>query len=693
MSATPGRKFPLLPMLGHTKGKRSPVTCALKCDNACSGEVCNTSSNGYFRDIASATMSRRSALGFGAAGALAVVFGNAVTSAEPAAAGGPGLAAAAKTGFGKSKLQFTAIPSIAADVDKMTVPAGFTWQPVIRWGDPIFNDAPDFDLGNQTAAAQARQFGYNNDYTDILELPGSKGRRAVLFANHEYTNETIMFPASMAAADVRAVGAAAHGLSVVELERKNKNQPWSYVKGAGLNRRYLNSTPYELTGPVAGSALVRTKADPAGRTILGTLGNCSGGTTPWGTILSGEENFNGYFVAPGTSAADKRYGLTNKPTARQWELDDPRFDTRDPDYANEANRFGWIVEVDPFDPSSTPKKHSSLGRFKHEGANVIVAESGHVVAYSGDDERFDYLYKFVSKDKYREGDRKHNMTLLSAGDLYVAKFTGDSPAAEIDGSGKLPADGAFDGTGEWLPLVVGGQPMVPGMSVEEILVYTRIAADKVGPTKMDRCEDVQPSLHTGKVYVACTNNSDRGKVGKEGATEVNPRNANRDGHIVEITETGDQTSTKFNWNLLMVCGDPAQGDVTYFSGFPADQVSPISCPDNLAFDSVGNLWISTDGAPSGIGRADGLFKVTLDGAERGRVEQFLAVPRDGETCGPIIHDEERTVFVSVQHPGEDGTFDAPLSFFPDYVPAGTTPARGQARAPRPSVVQVFRIDD
>jgi secreted PhoX family phosphatase len=695
MSEISGRKFALLPMLGHTKGKRSPVTCALKCDNACAGDVCNTSSNSYFRDIASTTLSRRAALGFGAAGALAVVLGGAVTSSEKAVAdGGTGLSAAAKNGFdqGASKLQFTAIPAVASDVDALTVPAGFTWQPVIRWGDPIFKDAPAFELGNQTAAAQERQFGYNNDYSDILEIPGSKGRRALLFANHEYTNENIMFPASMPAEQMRAVGAAAHGLTVVELERKNKNKPWSYVQGAPLNRRYLNSTRYELTGPVAGSNLVKTVADPEGRWINGTLGNCSGGTTPWGTILSGEENFNGYFVAPGTSASDKRYGLTNKATARQWELDDPRFNANNAGYENETNRFGWIVEVDPFDPTSTPKKHSSLGRFKHEGANVIVAKSGHVVAYSGDDERFDYLYKFVSKAKYREGDRKHNMTLLSEGDLYVAKFTGNAAAAEIDGKGSIPSDGSFDGTGAWLPLVVGGTSMVTGMSLEEVLVYTRLAADKVGPTKMDRCEDVQPSLHTGKVYVACTNNSDRGKPGKEGATEVNPRNENRDGHIVEITETGDQTSTKFTWNLLMVCGDPSTGDVTYFSGFPADQVSPISCPDNLAFDSVGNLWISTDGAPSGIGTADGLFKVSLDGPERGRVEQFLAVPRDAETCGPIVHDTERSVFVSVQHPGEEGTFEAPHSYFPDYVAAGATPRPGQVRAPRPAVVQVFRID-
>ncbi|MDQ0868371.1 secreted PhoX family phosphatase [Arthrobacter sp. V1I9] len=692
MSETTARKFTLLPMLGHTKGKRSAVTCALKCDNACSGDVCNTSSNSYFRDIASATMSRRAALGFGAAGALAVVLGSAATSPESASAAG--LSKAAKEGFGKSKLQFTAIPPIDASVDAVTVPEGFTWKPVIRWGDPIFNDAPEFDLDNQTAAAQEKQFGYNNDYTDILEVPGSKGRRAVLFANHEYTNENIMFPATMPAEQMRAVGAAAHGLTVVELERQNKNKPWTYVKGAPLNRRYLNNTVYELTGPAAGSSLVKTKDDQAGRFIRGTLGNCAGGTTPWGTILSGEENFNGYFVSPGTSPEDKRYGLTNKATARKWELDEDRWNTRNPGYENEANRFGWIVEVDPFDPSSTPKKHSMLGRFKHEGANVIIAESGHVVAYSGDDERFDYLYKFVSKDKYRPGttaaDRKHNMTLLSAGSLYVARFTGNSPAAEITGTGNVPSDGAFDGIGEWLPLVVDGKSAVPGMSVEQVLVYTRVAADKVGPTKMDRCEDVEPSLHTGKVYVACTNNSNRGTGSNEKATEVNPRNENRDGHVVEITETGDQTSTTFTWNLLMVCGDPAQGDVTYFSGFPVDKVSPISCPDNLAFDSVGNLWISTDGAPSGIGKADGLFKVTLEGAERGKVEQFLAVPRDGETCGPIIHDEERTVFVSVQHPGEDGTFEKQVSFFPDYVPAGTTPARGQARAPRPSVIQVFR---
>lgn len=688
MSENRTRFLELLPMAGHTRGKRSPITCALKCDNACSGEVCNTSRNDYFRDIASSAMSRRSALGLGAAGALAVVFGSAVNGAAPAEASST-LAPAAKAGYDKSHLRFSAIKPVDAAVDEFTVPRGFTWQPVIRWGDPLFKDAPAFDVNRQTAAAQARQFGYNNDYSDIITVPGSKGRRALLFANHEYTNENIMFSPETPAAEARAIGRAAHGLSVVELERRNSAKPWNYIQGARRNRRYLIDTKYELTGPAAGSPLVKTSRDPEGRWIEGTLGNCSGGTTPWGTILSGEENFNGYFVTPGASLAEKRYGLGSKPTARGWEQDDPRFDTRNPGFENEANRFGWIVEVDPFDPTSTPRKHSAMGRFKHEGANVIVARSGHVVAYMGDDERFDYLYKFVSKGKYREGDRRHNMTLLTEGDLYVARFTGDSPAAEIDGTGKLPADGAFDGSGEWLPLVVDGRSAVPGMSVEEVLVHTRLAADKVGPTKMDRCEDVQPSLRTGKIYVACTNNSDRGKPGKEGPTEVNPRSLNRDGHIVEITERGDQTSTRFAWNLLLVCGDPAKNGSTYFSGFPKDKVSPISCPDNVAFDSVGDLWISTDGAPSTIGYNDGLFKVTLEGPERGKVEQFLSVPRDAETCGPVIHDRDRTVFVSVQHPGEEGSWEEPHSYFPDYVPAGAKPKRGQARAPRPAVVQVL----
>ncbi|WP_354178383.1 PhoX family phosphatase [Arthrobacter sp. UYP6] len=680
-------------MLGHTRGKRSAVTCALKCDSACSKAVCNTSSNGYFRDIVSAEFSRRSALGVGAAGVLgaAVV---ALSGAAPATAGPSGQGIEKGNGKGK-RLSFSPIAPVDAAVDSFDVPDGYDWEPLLRWGDPLFADSPEFDFAGQSASAQARQFGYNNDYLEILRQPN--GKKGLLVCNHEYVNPAIMFPAAPASAAEeagrRAIFRNAVGMSVVELERKAKGTPWSYIRGARLNRRITLDTVFELTGPAAGSELLKTGADREGRFVLGTLGNCAGGSTPWGTVLSGEENFNGFFRTEGTSAEDKRYGLGNKATAMGWEQEDQRFDARNPGTRNEPNRFGYIVELDPEDPNSTPRKHTSLGRFKHEGANVIIARNGKAVAYMGDDERFDYLYKFVSKNKYKKNDRRHNMTLLAEGDLYVARFAGNSPAGEIDGTGTVPADGGFDGRGSWLPLVVRGKSAIAGMSVEEVLVYTRIAADKAGATKMDRCEDVEPSLATGRVYVACTNNSNRGINGNAAADEVNPRRENRDGHIVEIIEDRDDaTATGFRWNLLMLCGDPAQGDATYFSGYPRDKVSPISCPDNLAFDSAGNLWISTDGAPSGIGYNDGLFKVALTGRERGKVEQFLSVPRDGETCGPVIHDEESMVFVAVQHPGEDGSYGAHTSFFPDYVPDGGAPAAGKVRAPRPSVVQVFRQD-
>ena len=690
-SPAPGSDRPQLKLLmtGATHGKRSPVTCLYKCDNACFHPVPNTSSNGYFRDIADSVLSRRAVLAGGAAAASALVLTSAVGGGTPASAATTGRGGGAAFGF-------TPIAPVPASVDALTVPQGFRWTPIIRWGDPLFDRADAFDPGAQTAEKQARQFGYNNDYLDILVAPN--GREAVLVANQEYTNAGIMFPPA-ASEEERLeqlrVSKAAHGLSVVELRRRRKGEPWSYVVGARRNRRITADTTFVFDGPAAGSDLLKTVADPSGTHPVGTFGNCAGGTTPWGTILSGEENFNGYFRAVGTSDAHKRYGLTEKASSYGWEAVDPRFDARQPGYENEPNRFGWIVEVDPEAPDEAPVKHTAMGRFKHEGANVTISRSGHAVAYMGDDERFDYLYKFVSKNTFRRGnsarDRRHNKALLSEGSLYVARFTGDSPTSEIVGTGALPSDGAFDGTGEWVALHVNGVSKVPGFTIDQVLVNTRLAADTVGATKMDRCEDVEPNPVSGRIYVACTNNTDRGKLGaKEGATEANPRNSNRDGHVVEITEArGDHTSTRFGWSILILAGDPAVNPLTYFAGFPADQVSPISCPDNLAFDSEGNLWISTDGAPGTIGYGDGLFRVPLEGPRRGQVQQFLSVPRDGETCGPVIHDRDGSVFVAVQHPGEDGSWGAQNSYFPDYIEPGSL-RQGKWGGPRPSVVQVTR---
>jgi secreted PhoX family phosphatase len=674
-----------LPMLGHTRGNRDAATCHFKCGNACAKDVCNTSDNSYFRDIADSALSRRSILGLGAVASAALVVGVETVGATAAQAD----TIVAPKGGGK--LAFKAIAPVPRTVDAVTVPEGYDWATIIRWGDPLFNNTAQFDITNQSAKRQAGQFGYNNDYLNII-VDKYSGRSGVLVANHEYTNEDLMFePAWFAAnkAEAAKIAMAAHGFSVVEVKRVKSGTPWSYVRGGERNRRITATTPFAVDGPAAGSDLLKTVADPAGRTILGTLNNCAGGTTPWGTVLSGEENFNQYFRGTG-SATDARYGLSDVATERGWEDVDPRFSARNPGYENEINRFGWIVEIDPQNPTSTPVKHTALGRFKHEGADVRIADDGRVVAYSGDDERFDYVYKFVSKAKYRRGDRKHNMTLLSEGNLYVAKFSGNSPAAQIDGSAALPTDGAFDGSGSWIPLVKDGASMVPGMSVEEVLVYTRLAGDKVGATKMDRPEDVEANPTTGKLYIALTNNTQRDTTGKATVDEANPRTKNRDGHVIELTErNNDATATEFAWNILLVAGDPSKDESTYFSGYPKDKVSPISCPDNLAFDSKGNLWISTDGQPGTIGYCDALHKVTLTGAERGRVEQFLAVPAGAETCGPLIHDRDGSVFVSVQHPGENGTYQDPTSFFPDYVLSPSKAKRGEVYGPRPSVVQVF----
>ncbi|MEV4768348.1 PhoX family protein [Micromonospora humida] len=696
----------LLPLLGTTRhGSRDAMTCLYRCGNACDHPVPNTSDNTYFGDLVEGEVTRRGVVRAGAVGALVLGFGGtaagALAGAAPAAAAPatpvvPEVAdpTAPQRGVGSGALTFKPIPP--NQLDTLVVPNGYDHHVVIRWGDPVLPGAPRFDLHGQTAAAQAKQFGYNNDFVGVLPLD-RRGRRALLVVNHEYTNEDLMFPGftgldNLTVEQVRTA-MAAHGMSVVELERVDGTGQWRPV---GQGRRPYNrrvtalATKFELTGPAAGSAWLRTAADPKGRTVVGTLNNCAGGVTPWGTVLSGEENFNQYFVGADAAPAElkpkfDRYGITTAARypsgSRKWERADERFDLAK--HPNEAHRFGWIVEIDPFDPESRPRKHTALGRFKHEGANVIVARDKRVVAYMGDDERFDYLYKFVSDKKFMPGDswvaRKNNLTLLESGTLYVAQFAQTS-AAEIDGSGKLPADGAFNGTGRWIRLVSGNRSYVDGMTAADVLTFTRLAGDKVGATKMDRPEDVEPSLLTGKVYVALTNNTDRGKAGKPAADEINPRNLNKHGQILELVEDrGDNTAESFTWSLPIVAGDPADPS-TYFAGYDKTRVSPISCPDNVAFDATGNLWISTDG--NALGSNDGLFATAVEGPERGHLKQFLTVPLGAETCGPFITGDNRSVFVAVQHPGEitGASVEKPASTWPDGDYA------------KPGVVVTWRLD-
>jgi secreted PhoX family phosphatase len=680
------------------------MTCLYRCGNACDHAVPNQTDNPYLGDMIQTAMSRRSLIQAGSVGALvlAVTGASVALPRTPAPSGGsttPSPPPALPPTPGDGALTFKPIPPNR--LDALIVPNGYDHAVVVQWGDPVLPGAPAFDPHEQTAAAQSKQFGYNNDYLAVLPLDRA-GRRALLVANHEYTNEELMFPGLTSldalTPEQRRIGLAAHGMSVVELERVDDTGQWRLVrKGSRRYNRRLTalSTKFVLTGPAAGSAPLRTAADPTGTTVIGCLNNCGGGVTPWGTVLSGEENFNQYFVGGNEAAAVggaevkarlDRYGIntaTRYPSGnRKWDLVDPRFDLAlNP---NEVNRFGWIVEVDPYDPDSRPRKHTALGRTKHEAAATILAEDGRAVCYLGDDERFDYLYKFVSSKRMRSGSsssaRRHNLTLLESGTLYVARFGFTST---VDGTGALPADGAFNGTGEWIPLAREGVSLVPGRSIEDVLIFTRQAADAVGATKLDRPEDVEANPRTGKVYAALTNNTNRGVGANPGPDEANPRTRNRHGHVIEITEAGgDNAAETFTWDLFLVCGDPTDpaGEITYFGGYDKAGVSPISCPDNVAFDRFGNLWIATDG--NALGSNDGLFAVPLEGPERGRVRQFLTVPVGAETCGPVLTDDGRSAFVAVQHPGEiaGATFDRPASTWPngDYA--------------RPAVVAAWRLD-
>ncbi|KHL10609.1 hypothetical protein CLV56_2049 [Mumia flava] len=688
----------LLPLLDASDNEapcasgRAAMTCRYRCGDACAHDAPNTSANPYFGDVAARAVSRRGILRAGAVIGAAGLAAGAVGASPAAAAPGKGRGKGGGKGHGGGRpdaakgLDFTPVAPNTADA--VTVPPGYAQGVVMAWGDPIFRGAPAFDPANQTAAAQQQQFGYNCDFLGLFPLGRGKHLMCV---NHEYTDEALMFPAYDEANPTRdqvEIAWAAHGLSVVVVEEDRRSGALTPLVGHRMNRRFHTHSEFELTGPVAGHELVRTAADPRGRTALGTLNNCGGGTTQWGTWLTAEENFNQYFANAGavtdptTSERLARYGLPTGATPRQWEEFEDRFDlAKEP---NEVNRFGWIVEIDPYDPSSTPKKRTALGRFKHEAAEPQVTRDGRVAVYMGDDERFDYFYKFVSDKKMARGDswwaRRHNSTLLDSGTLYVARFLGDSSQAEIDGSGALPSDGEFDGVGVWVPLVSGTTSYVAGMTAEEVLLFTRQAADIVGATKMDRPEDVEPSPRTGKVYVALTNNSNRGRAGYPAADEANPRNSNRHGQVLELTEMGnDGAAEAFTWDLFLVCGDP-EDPSTYFAGYPKEAVSPISCPDNVTFDAYGNLWISTDG--NALGSNDGLFGVAVDGEYRGQVKQFLTVPRGAETCGPYV-DSDR-VMVCVQHPGEiDGaSYEAPASHWPD----------GGTSIPRPGVAAVWRKD-
>ncbi len=586
---------------------------------------------------------------------------------------------AAQAGVAEAQAQtaprFTTITPTAPDVDEIVVSEGYYARTLIRWGEPITADAPEFDVWKQTPEAQSQQFGYNCDFVGYLPLPygSNASNRGLLVVNHEYTNPELMFPKYDVDNPTRNqvdVELAAHGVSVVEVQRA-ADGTWSYNRNSRYNRRHTGFSGMTISGPAANHPWLRTSEDPAGTTVLGTLNNCAGGKTPWGTILTAEENFHQYFAnLDGLSKDDpryavhRRYGIPTGESERKWERYHRRFDAKQE--PNEAFRFGWMVEIDPYDPTMAPVKRTSMGRFRHEAATVVIAPRGQVVAYTGDDAQFEYVYKFVSAGSYNPRDRRANMDLLDEGTLYVAKFNDD-------------------GTGQWLPLVFGQGPLTPQngfMSQADVLIKTRLAADALGATKMDRPEDIETNPVNKKVYVVLTNNSRRGADRQPKTDAANPRANNGTGHIIELTElNNDHAATTFRWEIFLLAGNPARDNSTFFAGFDKSKVSPIGAPDNITFDLAGNLWISTDGAARAINFNDGVFAVPVQGAERGNLKQFFSTVAGSEICGPEFTPDNRSLFLAIQHPGEGGTFEEPISTWPD-----------RQGLPRPSVITVQAFD-
>ncbi len=610
--------------------------------------------------------------------------------------------------------------------DALELAPGYRYDVVARWGDPLWRGDAGLDPATLRAGvllqagaveAQARRFGTNCDAIAWFPDRDANAQSGLLCVNHEYVNAELAFAGLPRSGRERALGRkawieanpqavawmqAAHGVSVIHVERSRRGR-WQRGEAGRFTRRITANTPCEIAGPARGAALLRTVADPTGTRSLGTFANCAGGKTPWGTYLTAEENIDDYFGGARSWASETEDFATLDAHARfplgevslyGWDFADPRFDLRrEP---REALRAGWIVEIDPRNPAARPKKRTALGRFSHEGANTVLAKDGRVAAYMGDDEKFEYVYKFVTRARFDTQQPAANRDLLDHGTLFVARF---------DASG----------SGEWLPLVhddKGPLNAAAGFRDQaEVVIKCRAAADRLGATPMDRPEDVEPSPLTGKVYIACTKNGDRDRgtrrdyfTGREidfGADAANPRLLNDFGHVIELTEDNDDAAaTRFRWNVFLLAGDPQapgsrfltraedlvpgrleRGD-TYFAGFAdASRLSPIACPDNLGFDPQGRLWIVSD-AESDLLANNGCFVVPTEGPDRGLLRQMASGPVGCEIAGCEFTPDGRTLFLSVQHPGEGGTLEDPKSHWPD---GGDLP-------PRASLVAITRDD-
>lgn len=562
----------------------------------------------------------------------------------------------------------------ATEADTITLPEGYEWRVLVSWGDPLFSDGVPFDHKTRgTAESQLLAFGDNNDGMEFFPIDENNG---VLAVNNEYVNRKIFSPNGIETAEEAQKGKHGHGVSVFNVTRKDGN--WQVVVDGDQNRRITADTPMDITGPARGHDLLKTASDPTGTWSLGTWNNCGPGRTPWGTYLACEENFNGYFGSSDENveltAEQQRYGIGKEDWGYHWYKHDARFDVSQE--ANECNRAGYVVEIDPMNPTSRPKKRTALGRMKHENAEVVIAENGKVVVYLGDDERGEFIYRFVSSGTYVEGDDDNNRDLLADGTLYVAYFGEATP--ELKGSG------------EWREL----SPGKSGLSAEngfptaaEIAVHSRVAGSIAGGTTMDRPEWVAAHPKKAEVYCALTNNKNRGVKPNNGGDETpvggpNPREGNLYGQIVRWMPTGgDHTADTFDWDLFVLAGNPVvnQGLEAGSDNITADNM--FNSPDGIAFDPDGRLWIQTDGnyknkdGFAGMGNNQMLCGDT----ETGEIRRFLVGPKSCEITGATWSTDYKTMFIGVQHPGENDEYP---SSFPG----------GPGSTPRSSIVAIWRKD-
>ena len=664
-------------------------TCTMSIDNGNGDEpMSNHSTNKTFEQVLESRLSRRDIFKGGLAASMAVMFGGALSacssSDDDTPAPSAGTTPTPVDTTPKSKLGFSAIAVDASDAVK--VPTGYSTQVLVPRGTPIAGDFPAYAISN-TGTDQANQMGSHHDGMHFFPIEGTdpyqgSSTDGLLVMNHEYVEPRYMHASAVGQALSRSAVPALidgkrpadevlkemnqHGVSIVRIQ-KQANGQWAVVADA-LNRRITGLTPMQIAGPVRGTDLVKTKYSPNGTMTRGTLNNCAHGVTPWNTYLTCEENWAGYFINKVPSAdrprEQARYGVrhaaSNPPYSRYgWELADSGADeyirhdvtangaSAADDYRNEPNAFGWVVEIDPFNPTSTPVKRTALGRFAHEGVVFQTPVEGKpVVCYSGDDARNEYIYKYVSAQPYNKATAGGH--LLDNGTLYVAKFNDD-------------------GTGVWLPLVWGSgvlqpQPINQGeqpdctcfQSQADVLVNTRTAADRVGATKMDRPEWGAVDPANGMVYFNLTNNSSRTET-----DAANPRPNSRWGHIIRWKEGGgDPAATSFEWDIFILAGPESDSE---FDGKALTAESKFNSPDGLWFDNRSVLWIQCDQSESVMNTGDyaqfGNNQMLACDPVAKDLRRFFMGPLGQETTGVITTPDGKTMFVNVQHPGATTSAD------------------------------------